>query len=135
MAVIGTEDGHTFAADVAWDRIQDHALVELAYVARDLGNSQAFDGERAAVTSRAYHALADAATTLRLLRHGNDRIREARQAEEMTPEEAAAAVDTRLEEALEAVLVRYAIPLRNVIVGHDRGDFASDLAAAARSLR
>lgn len=76
MARIGTEDGYEFDATEAWERIKDQDLVELAWVCRDMGNSQRWDGERAAVTSRAYHALADAATTLRLMRHGNDRLRE-----------------------------------------------------------
>lgn len=130
MAVIGTEDGHTFPTEVAWERITDSSLIELAYVARDMGNSQSWDSERAAATSRAYHALAEAATALRLIRHGNDRLREHRQAAEAQAEK-----PYRLEQAIEAVLVKYGVPAvlgDKLGVDGDRGDFASDLADAAR---
>lgn len=57
-------------------------------------------------------------------------------------QEAAAAVDTSLEEALEAVLVKYGVAQRGLrapglpedgTAFADRGDLASDLAAAARA--
>lgn len=48
-----------------------------------------------------------------------------------TPAEAAAAVDTSLEQQMEAVLRRHQVPL--YLPGSDRGDLASDLAEAAMS--
>jgi hypothetical protein len=43
------------------------------------------------------------------------------------------AESVRLEMALEAVLIRYGIPVLGITPGADRGDLASDLAAVARA--
>lgn len=74
MAVT-TVDGHEFDISDAHDRVGEDQLIELAYVAGGMADSMD-TSVRGRITEQAYRDLADAATRLRVIRHGNDRIRE-----------------------------------------------------------